>query len=219
MKKRNKKQIIVGTIASLIIISVALFFLYDNPFNQNTNSTSTGNVVAIVNGEEINSSEIDLIEQYYLQQGQEISRQDILQELIVQELFLQKAKEKNYEISTEEIESMIQTQLQQQNLTLQDYKNQLETQGLSYEEEIKNIKEQLAVQEYLSNEITEESLKVTEDEALRIYEMYSEQSSEELPAFEEIKSQIILSLEQQKQQEAINQLAQNLLVDADIEYL
>jgi hypothetical protein len=49
--------------------------------------------------------------------------------------------------------------------------------------------------------------------------MYNEQSPEELPPFEEIKSEIILSLEQQKQQEAMNQLAQKLLSDADIEYL
>ncbi|HKL23375.1 MAG TPA: SurA N-terminal domain-containing protein [Candidatus Nanoarchaeia archaeon] len=218
-KIKKKKNILIGTIIALVLISASLFFLSNDSLNQKGDSTSTGDVVAIVNGEEIISSEVDLVEQYFLQQGQEISRQDIMQELIVQELFLQEAKKEGYEISDEELESIIAGQLEEQNSTLEDYKNQLEMQGISYEEEIKNSKEQLEVQQYLSSEIAEKSLEVTEEEAHQVYEMYSQQSTEDLPSFEEVKSQIILSLEQQKQQEAISQLAQKLLSNADIEYV
>jgi len=142
-KIKKKKNILIGTIIALVLISASLFFLSNDSLNQKGDSTSTGDVVAIVNGEEIISSEVDLVEQYFLQQGQEISRQDIMQELIVQELFLQEAKKEGYEISDEELESIIAGQLEEQNSTLEDYKNQLEMQGISDEEEIKNSKEQL----------------------------------------------------------------------------
>ena len=80
------------------------------------------------------------------------------------------------------------------------------------------FKEGLAIQNYLDNALKGEDFNVTEEEAQNFYEIYNQQSEEEIPPYEELESQIINLLQQQKRQEAIDSIVQELREDAIIEY-
>ncbi|MFW6233077.1 MAG: SurA N-terminal domain-containing protein [Nanoarchaeota archaeon] len=214
--KKNENLLKYGAILILALLIVVGFIV----FSGDNNSDITGNVVAKVNGEEITSEEVNAIQQNFMQQGQEISEEDALEQIISQKLISQEMEKGDYSVSTEEAESMIEQQVAMQNMTLDDYKQQIESQGGSYEEQLDSIKEQLAMQKYLETQIKEEDLEVSEEEAKEFYEMNKQQSSEEeIPPYEELESQIIATLQQQKQQQATNVLIQELKEKSEIEYL
>ncbi len=105
-------------------------------------------------------------------------------------------------------------------MTLEDYKQQVEEQGVSYQEQLNKIRQELAIQNYISDNIDNDSIEVTDEETEQFYQDYQDQDTEqEIPSYEEIKPQIISMLEQQKQQELVNSLLQELREQAEIEYL
>jgi multidrug efflux pump subunit AcrA (membrane-fusion protein) len=178
----------------------------------------TGNVVAIVNDEKIKSDSIEEIQQLFVMQGQQISEQEALEQLINQKILEQKIQKENIIVTNKEAEDIIEKQLAMQGATLEDYKQQIITQGISYEEELENIKNQIATQIYLESLIENQLFNVTEEEAKEFYDMYKAQSPEEIPSYEELKPEIILALKQQKQQEAINNIILELRSNANVEY-
>ncbi len=193
-------------------------FVPDNTNVDDPTEPITGNVLAVVNGEEIKSEEVTAIQQLFLQQGQQVSEEEALEQVINQKVLEQKVQEENIVVTTEEAESAIEQQLAMQGATLDDYKQQIESQGVSYEAELENIKSQIATQNYLQTQLEGQSFNVTEEEAQEFYEMYRSQSPEEAPSYEELKPQIIAQLEQQKQQEATSVLIQELRASANVEY-
>jgi hypothetical protein len=205
-----------GAILVLAVLVVGSFIIFSGGDN---NSNLTGNVIATVNGEKITSEEVEAIQQLFVQQGQQISEEDALEQVINQELISQEMKKGDYSISTEEAESIIKEQIAMQGASLEDYKQQLSQQGISYEEQLDSIKEELAVQKYLETQLEGESFEVSEEETREFYEMYEQQSPEEIPSYDELEPEIIATLKQQKQQEAVNILIQELRGNAEIEYL
>ena len=110
---------------------------------------TTSSVLATVNGEDITSEDVTETKQSLSQKGQQISEEQALEQTINQRLLSQKVKEENVTVSTEEAESTIRAQLAQQNMTLENYKSQLEMQGISYKEELESLKNRMATQKYL----------------------------------------------------------------------
>jgi len=178
----------------------------------------TGNVVATVNDEEIKSEDVAAVQQSLLQQGQQISEDDALEQVINQKVLEQKVQQENIVVTTEEAEFVIEQQLAMQGATLDDYKQQVESMGFSYEAELENIKNQLATQQFLESQLEGQTFDVTEEEAQEFYEMYKTESPEEVSSYEELQSQIIATLEQQKQQEATSIIIQELRTTANVEY-
>lgn len=185
----------------------------DNPFE-----SVKGNVVAVVNDEEIMSEDVAQIQQTFLMQGQQISEEDALEQVIVQKVLEQEVQQENIVVTTEDAENLIEQQLMMQGATLDEYKEQLQTQGISYEDDLESVKNQIAIQNYLDVQLEGQSFVVSEEEAQEFYEMYKLESPEEVPPYEELEPQIVMTLEQQKQQEAINVFIQELLTTAVIEY-
>ncbi|MGM5480799.1 MAG: SurA N-terminal domain-containing protein [Nanobdellota archaeon] len=179
----------------------------------------TGQVIATVNGEEIYSQEVAQVQQSLQSQGQNISQEEVLGQLIDQKILFQEAQQEEYIPSDEEAESVIVSQLEQQGqgMTLEEYKTQLQSMGLSYENELQGVKEQLAVQNYIETETLNESFEVTEEEIETFYTQYKEQSPQEIPSLEELKPQLEATLKQQKQQDYIFLLIQDLKENATIE--
>lgn len=187
------------------------------------NKTNTGkqpfeDTVAVVNGENVTSKDVAEMQQLFLMQGQQVSEEEALEQVINQKVLDQKVQEENIIISDEEAESIIEQQLAPQGATLEDYKQQLASQEISYTEELESLKQEIATQKYLESQLEGQSFNVSEEETQQFYEMYKEQSAEEVPPYEELKDQIIATLQQQKQQQAINALIQELRLDANIEY-
>ncbi|MFW5847188.1 MAG: SurA N-terminal domain-containing protein [Nanoarchaeota archaeon] len=221
-KKKQIKQIknnpnlwkyLVGLVLVILVVLGVIIFL------SRDNSNLNKDVIATVNEEEITASEVSAIQESFLQQGEQISEEDALEQIINKKLILQEINKGNYAVSSEEAESAIEQQLSMQGASLDDYKQQLSQQGISYEEQLESIKEELKIQKYLENQFKDENFEVSEEEAQDFYELSKSQSTEEIPSYEELESQIISILEQQKQQKAIETLVQELKANAEIEYL
>ena len=178
----------------------------------------TAKVVATVDGEEITSQEITRLQQSLAQQGQEISKEDAIEQLINQEVLSQESRQPEFIPSDEEAEQQIRAQLRQQGATLEQFKQQLQQQGIAYEEQLDDVKSQIAIQNYVDHTFEDKEFNVTEEEARALYERYKQQSAEEIPPYEEVEPQLINSLEQQKQQQEINALIKDLKSDVDITY-
>ncbi|MFP4524121.1 MAG: SurA N-terminal domain-containing protein [Candidatus Woesearchaeota archaeon] len=180
--------------------------------------SGTGDVVAVVNDQEVTSEEVDAIQSSFSQQGQEVSSDEALEHLIDQVVMAQKVHEEGITVSDEDAEAEIERQLSAQGVGLDEFKEHLESQGASYEDEIEALKPQLAIQEFLANK-TPDEFNVSDEEVQEFYEMYKQQTPEEEQVpFEEIEPQIVSMLEQQRQEEAINDLIQEYREEADIEY-
>lgn len=222
MDKQKGLLIRVGITALILSLLVGGAILLKQNIKDDSGSTTKrqGDVVAKVNGEEINSEEIVAAQEVIGQQGQEVSEERALEQVINQKLVSQKVESEGYSVSTEEAEATIEQQLSAQGMTLEDYKQQVEEQGVSYQDQLNKISEELAVQNYISGNIDQESIEVTDEETEQFYQEYQNQDTEqEIPSYEEIKPQIIAMLEQQKQQELVSSFLKELRQEAEIEYL
>ena len=216
----NKKNILAGLFVLIILVITGC------STEHQTESGITGNVVldfedevvAVVNGNEILSSEVDLMKQSFARQGQIISNPEVIEQIINQKLVLGVAQEKGFFPSVEDAESEIETQLMQQGMTIEDYKTQIEIQGLSYSKQIEAIRGDIAIHSYLNAIIANSDIQVTEEEVLEFYEFYKEQAGDNVPPFEELESQIIMTLEQERENEVISLVIDKLRKDAVIEY-
>lgn len=209
--KFMKKQLIIG---SMLIMSFAIVGCAANNTQETTETTTAQwEVLATVNGQAITSAEVSTMQELFAQQGQQVSEQDALEQVINQIVLTQQVTP----LSVAETESMIEEQLSLQGLSLDDYKGQIETMGMSYEAELENAREGFAVQAYVESTIGSD-FEVTDEEARAFYDAYSQQSPEELPAYEELEEQIIMTIQQQKQQEAVQAHIQALRAGADIQY-
>jgi parvulin-like peptidyl-prolyl isomerase len=223
--KINSKNIFIGIVVVLGLLFAGWFFTSDQGTQTNTNLDNdllpgeTNSVLAKVNGEDVTSNEVLGIQQSFAQQGLQISSEDALEQVIIQEILSQEAQQEGFSPTNEEAELIIETQLSQQGMNLDDFKQQLSQQGVSYEEQLEGVKEQVAVQDYINSQFEDESFDVTNEEANEFYEEYKAQSPEELLPFEEVEPQIVSTLQQQKQQEAIGSLVEELRLNSDIEYL
>jgi peptidyl-prolyl cis-trans isomerase SurA len=194
--------------------------LENNPFMDDSNTqNSEDEVLAIVNGEEVTSSEVEEVEELFLQQGQQVSQEEALNQVVSEVVLSQKVEEEGVSVTTTQAETIIENQLASQNATLEQYKNQLQMQGISYEKQLDSVKSQVATQKYLESKLDGKGINVSEEEAKEFYETYKQQSQEELPAYEELKPQIVASLEQQKEQQMQNAIIEELKADANIKYM
>jgi hypothetical protein len=178
-----------------------------------------GEVAATVNDKEILQEDVLLFQQSLEQQGQQVSEQEALEQLINQEVLYQEVNAQGYDVTDEEAESEIENQLAQQGMSLDEYKEQLESQEISYEEQLNSIKEQLNIQNYIGSQISEDDLSVTVEEIQEYYDLYVQEVGEdEVPPLEEIEDQIEMVVQQNKEQELVSFLVQELVENANIKY-
>lgn len=187
--------------------------------NQENIDELMNTIVAKVNGEEINLAQVRTIQQNYQMQGFQISEDDALEQVIDEVIIYQEVDKSGYIITNEDAESMIELQLAQFGSSLSEYKDQLALEGLSYENQLEEVKFGMAVQRYLDEIFESYNFEVTEEDARDFYELYKSQTNEEIPSFEELEQQIIFQLQQEQQEEVINNLIQELRLDVEIEYI
>ncbi len=178
----------------------------------------TGNVVAVVNDEEITQDEVAAVQTDLSQQDQQITEQEALGQVINTGMLEQQASQLDYTVSAEEGEEFIVEQLSQQGVTLDQYRQQLASQAISYETQLEIITSQLEIQNYLDDVLDNRSFNVTEEEARQFYELYANQSAQEVEPYEEVEEQIVSTLKDRLRQEAIASHIEELRQDASIEY-
>jgi len=209
-RKKGKTIAGIAGIAAVAVLAVVLVL------------AATGapgpDVVARVNGEKIMAEDVAAVQARYLQYGMNLTPVQALAELIMEELVYQEAKHEGHLLAMEEAEQELRAQLGAANLTLEDLQVQLDSYEISYEEYLEDFRRQLAIDDYMAAEVPVPE--VTDEEAREFYEVYRQQlPDEDVPPFEEVKSQIIAHLEQEMQQEAVLLLIEDLKQKADIEYM
>lgn len=223
----SKKNLIASVGVAVVLVVVAMLLLNvsgDFPDLQVSNASSSqteataGEVAATVNGEPIMSSRVEQIMQQASMTGQNVSRRQIVDQLINQEILRQQAEKEGYSVSREEVEQLLSAQMARRNMSLDDLKQRVEQQGGSWEEQIESYQEQLAVRNYIDDAIAGQVAPVTEEEIQQRYEIYKQQTEQEVPPLEQVKQQINATLQQQKAQQAQSALIQQLKSGYNIEY-
>ncbi len=186
-------------------------------------------VLAAVDGEEISASEVEPIVEQQMQgmqqQGRQVNaqmeqmlRKRVLDNVIKNKLIIQEAKDRNIEVSKEEVEQTYQEQARM--LGGESNLNQrLSQAGVSGDEFREQIR-QKAVVDKLKEEVAPEA-EVTEEEARKFYEdnkeMFRSPQGGEPHEFDEVKDQLMQQLEQRKANQAFGGFVEKLRNDADVE--
>ncbi|MFW5991275.1 MAG: SurA N-terminal domain-containing protein [Candidatus Nanoarchaeia archaeon] len=178
----------------------------ENPDEQEQDDS----VAAEVNGEEILMSDVEQIQQMAQQQGQQVDEATVAEQLVDQKLLIEEAKDRGLEVSTEEAEDFVEESVSAQGMTLEDVKSQV---GDEFSTLLEEQKEQLLIQKLLDDEGG--NLTVTDEEIEEFYEENKQMLGNS--SLEEVKPELEPMIEQQKQQEIITSLSEELKEDAEIE--
>jgi len=175
-------------------------------------------VVARVNGEAITAGDVTKLRVKAFEFNRmQISEEEALEQLIAGTVLYQEAEQQGYAPTIDEAEQELEARVASSGRTMEDFEADLAKSGFSYEEYLQDFQRQLAINSYLDDAV--QVPEVTELEARIFYEDYKQQSPEaEHPPFEQLKSQIIALLEQEKRQEATSLLIEELKEKADIKY-
>ena len=209
---RKKGKFIAGAavIVTAAVLTAALVLA--------TTAAPGSEVVARVNGEAITAGDVTKLRvKAYESYQMQISEEEALEQLIAETVLYQEADEQGYAPTMDEAEQELEARVASSGRTMEDLEAYLAKSGFSYEEYLQDFQRQLAINSYLDDAV--QVPEVTELEARVFYEDYKQQSpEEELPPFEQLKSEIMALLEQQKRQEATSLLIEELKEKADIEY-
>jgi len=208
--KQRKRIVGIAVIAAVAVLTATLLLIAIAP--------PGSKVIAIVNGKAITAGEVTKLRaKAYESYRTQMSDEEALEQLIAEALLYQEAEQQGYALSMNEAEQELKARMTSANKTMEDLTAELAKFGLSYEEYLQDFQRQLAINSYLNDTI--QVPEVTESEASEFYENYTQQHPEsEYPPFEQLKSQIIALLKQQKQQNAINLRIDELKDKADIQY-
>ncbi len=225
-KKKSRKQSDKTWMALSIGLVVVIAFILVINFNQGPQeppiedlpeqTTDLDQVVMIVNGQEVTEREIVQLQAAFASDFGEIPREQAMDQLVSQILLYQKAVEEGYQVSLGEAEQQIEELLMFSGFTLEEFKEQLELEGLNYDEQLEFYAEQFAIERYVDSLFSAEDFDVTEEEAREFYDAVSLQNPD-LPPYEEIEDEVIAALIQERQQEAINTFIAELVEQADIQ--
>lgn len=164
MLKRNKTSMI----HPIILILVPIFVTILLPLNVNGNAEVIEKIYAVVNGEIITYSDLKnteteltrVIQQQFASLTQEQltkkiedMKKGLLEQMIEQKILLSAAKEKNYDVDAE-LEMIIKDIKKQYNMNSDDdLKQAIRSQGLDYDEWLKQLKDTSMQQRLIREEI------------------------------------------------------------------
>ncbi|SDK02713.1 SurA N-terminal domain-containing protein [Sediminibacillus albus] len=181
-----------------------------------------GEVVAVVNGEEIKGKEYNKVLPqtiYSLQQsGQKTDDKELVKKktvdmLVNQKLVMQEIAKQEIEAPEEKVDQSFE-QYKSQFESEEKFQTSLEKNGDTEESIRKSLAKEVKMQMYLQNEIPE--TKVSDEEVQQYYDELSSQR-DDLPKFEEAKDKIKDILVQQKQNEEITKLLAQLKEESEVE--
>ncbi|WP_026478401.1 SurA N-terminal domain-containing protein [Alkaliphilus transvaalensis] len=220
-----KKLILVLMVAMLLFSIVAC-----SSNNEPLTNESPDDVVAIVNSKEIMRKDFDRalmsIKNNYLQYGidfdneehadmLEVAEEEALYNLIQEELLLQKASERTFDYTKEDVAFEIE-QLKAELEGEEEFEKLLELNQLTLEELEIMIYNDNIISRYIHEEIGE--LTVTDEELLAIYDEYSE-FVEDMPEFDEVKDQLADEVRYEKYMMGLEDLLERLMDESEIEIL
>ena len=188
-------------------------------------------VVAEVNGEEIIKEDFESAYTAQFQQmamqaqmsGEEVDeaqlKEQVAESLVAQELLVQETENRDIEASDEEVNETLTALAEQNGLaSSEEFLTALEEQGLSEDEVMEQVASQVKVDKLIAEESGDSE--ASEEELQEFYDQMQaqqeEMGGEELPPFEDIKTELEAQLVQQKENEAVQALVAELREGADV---
>lgn len=188
-------------------------------------------VVAEVNGEEIVKEDFESAYTAQFQQmsmqaqmsGEEVDetqlKEQIAESLVAQELLIQETETREIEASEEEVNETLTSIAEQNGLaSSEEFLAALEEQGISEEEVMEQVTSQVKVDKLIAEESG--AVEASDEELQEFYDQMQtqqeEMGGEELPPFEDIKTELEAQLVQQKENEAVQALVAELREGADV---
>jgi hypothetical protein len=215
----NKKHISIGiAIIILIILGGVVYFNWENIKDLMPSKT-----VALVNGVKINQQELDrAIQAVQSQTTATVNETEVVDQLVARELLVQEAEKRGITTSVEEAEALLITHLSQQGATLEDLKSKLNKQS-DYDFIIQGYEEQISLGKLTDQIFEGEDLSVSDIEAKEFFDKNQKlfnlvQSNGKNATYSDVKDQIKILLEQQKQNAVIGELIDSLKNQSEIEY-
>lgn len=210
------------------MIAAGAWYFISSGTHADNELVSTGDAVAVVNGEEISRVDFEAFKsQVVAQQGIDIASLDaeiqsqfdaqIVDELIAQTLLQQAVKRSGVVASQEDVDAQIDATVAR--LGGDDaFEQALAAEELSEEEFRAQISSDLATRTYLEQELSLSSVTATNEEVEAAYAQAAAQN-ESIPQLEDVRPQVEQSLIQQKQQSLFVQFMERLRADVDVEVL
>ncbi|WP_088105292.1 SurA N-terminal domain-containing protein [Halalkalibacter urbisdiaboli] len=206
----------------------------EQPSEAKLNTDDIPDVIATVNGEEINKdlfvTSLQQEANMYASQGMDFSsedgeelltmlKQDIVDRLVNERVLMQTVEEQGIEASEEEIDTELQTQMQLVQIESEEQLEQaLSAQNMTIEQFRSELEKHVKLNKYIEQNMDKPS--VTEDELREAYDeivaMNPEAEEADIPSFEEYKDDLESQLQDQKQQEQLQVLLEELREESEI---
>lgn len=226
-KMRNNSRIIVYIVIAVFVISGGFmgFGAYMNRSGSGGNSPSQA--LAEVNGNNISQQEFLSVLRNQAQQASQLSstqllsfKYNILSSIIERRLILKEAENMGIEvnITTKEVDDTMDKVLEQNKMTREELKSNLEEQNYSIDQLRSDLRNNLKTQQIIQKTVEKSysNVKVSENEIKKEYDKQY-QGKEDKPSFADKKEEIKKNLLQQKQNQAYNNWMKNLKAKAKIE--
>lgn len=211
-----------------LFLGVVAWNVFSNNQTVEERMAEKDSVIARVNGKEIMYSEMQSMqERIASNQGIDLSTlssdekerisTEALDYLISQALLEQEIGKLDISVSQEEIDAQINS-FKEAYGGEEPFREELALQGLTEEQLRDQLELESKLMTYFSQELDFDALSATDDEIKAFYDQ-SVSQSENVPPFEEVASQLEQYVIQQKQQDLVEALVQQLRFNADIEIL
>lgn len=214
----NKKVIGIVSGSVIAVIALVLFLPVSSEIMLNeiefTNQEDENNpVVAEVNDKKIRLNDIQDAVNMEISQGQTIDRIAALEQMIAKILLLEEAQERNITITMAEAEEEITAMYTQSGLSREQFEEKLEEIGTSYDQTLEMYREELLINKMLSDEVSKAEIQISDDEAKLVFDENKDVILAQVgnsTVFDDVSSQIKMTLLQQKQQKMALDIIEHL---------
>lgn len=177
-------------------------------------------IVAEVNGEEILLGEVQEAQAVIqAQSGQMVQESALLDQLVTKELLLQEADDRGVSVTRQEAQSSLEQQITQNGMTIDQFKQRLQSQDSTYDETLALYQDQITIDALLQEEIASTEVTVSDSEAQTFFDENIDSIKNQLgedAAFEDVSDLIKNTITQQKQQGIVTDFISQLKSDAEI---
>lgn len=185
-----------------------------------TNSENSSNpIIAEINGQEIRLKEVQEAVNMETSQGQTIDSAVALERMIAKILLLEEANARNIAISMTEVEEEITSMYVQSGLSQEQFEDKLEEFGTTYDQILKMYGEEMIINKMLADEVSKAELLISDEEVKQVFEDNKDTIMTQMgnsTLFEDVSSQIKITLLQQKQQKMALDIIEHLKEKAAI---
>jgi len=215
----NKKLIIVVASGSAITVIALVLFLFMpsemilNEIRFADPRDENNPIVAEINDQKIRLDAVQNAVNMEISQGQVIDSTTALDRMIAKILLLEEAQARNTTITMTEVEEEITSMYVQSGLSKEQFEEKLEEIGTTYDQTLEMYREELIINKMLADEVLKAGIQVSDEEAKIVFDENRDIILAQVgnsTVFEDVSSQLKITLLQQKQQKIALDIIEHL---------